>query len=437
MAVNNQWAEARTSQRYNNRTNSGLMVAGLVSLALGLPIYLPIPGWNTVPILAQLVGLGSVVFLLPTFLFSDLRQKRAGSALRLAVFGMTLAASLSWGFGTLQHGLSARATFSLLNWITLGALVILGQVLFGTPRRIRLMLGAWTIGYSLASIVVLAYLAVRFGSELLSGINRTPFQKAGRLIFPSWPTYFGLSLSVGVCILWGRVRTGGAGTTVWAQLAVHLLALFFSFSRGTWLAAVSGFVVMSLASGPLRKRLPVLLLSVGLILPLAYRLPAVRYQVAATMTAGSVEQLSVLKRAAFAQEAILVWGQSPLLGIGFRGFNEVASQERVNASGVFPYVEVGSVHNDYLTTLVKGGLLGALTLVIILVIAGISFYRHASDDSEWTPRRELGIVSLGILTVLAVGALGAEAFRSISVSALFWLLAGGLAMVPRRVQSDT
>jgi O-antigen ligase len=116
-----------------------------------------------------------------------------------------------------------------------------------------------------------------------------------------------------------------------------------------------------------------------------------------------------------------------MFGIGFGRFEDHADRSRLAARG-FADASVTSVHNEYLTTLLKGGLLVAVTFVMFL-LAAVAIFRSAIRMRDSPEVRRYGLVGLGITTVLAVAGLGAESFRAISVSGPFWLLVGAVSVL--------
>jgi O-antigen ligase len=186
---------------------------------------------------------------------------------------------------------------------------------------------------------------------------------------------------------------------------------------------------MTLASGRLRRSLPLLIGILVSVCLIGWWVPTVRYEIQATFTPGSSEQLSILQRLAFALEAIRVWREHPIVGIGFARFEDYADLARLSAGALLrsDYIP-GSVHNEYLSTLVKGGILSATTFFVFIFAVLRRHHRLARDRQISPADGRWGIVGLGMASSLLVGGLGGEAFRQISISAPFWILAGGLSI---------
>ncbi len=407
----------------------GSVAAVVFGAALVLPFQFPIPGLDAVPLTAQIGAVAAAFLLLPVQLAGDAAQPRPGSGVRLAVLGLAIGAAISWAAGVLRYGFALGAALSLVNWVALGALVVAGQVLYTTERRISVLLTSWATAYAVASAVVTTFLISRFGLELLTSTNRGTFQAAGRSLFITWPNYFGTAAAVAACVFYGRILTKRARLGSWIGLFVLLATIIMSFSRTSWVACAVALAVMTVTRGHLRRAVPVVALSALLVVVATMQLPVVRYQFFATLTAGSSQQLSVLERLTFGAEAIRLWWESPLFGIGFRRFDEFANVlQLVSASGR-PDVTIGSVHNEYLSVLLKGGLLSGVAFLIFVVVAVNLLRRASRDDRQGLASGYLGIIGLGITTVLLVAGFATESFRTLSVSAPFWVLVGAVSML--------
>lgn len=404
------------------------VAAPLLAASIVLPVFLPIPAFRAVPILAQTVSVAAVFLVLPPAIGADAARYLRGSRLRLLVLAMCVAATAAWIGGVLAHGLKASSAVSLLNWLALAALVVCGQLVFRTPARLRWLIEGWATVYAVAATLVVGYLFALFGADIFTSTNRGPFQSAARAIFPTWPNYFGIVLGACICVSFGRLLTGrNSGAWSWWRLVALLTALLVTFSRSSWLACLAGLAVMTAASGRLRRSLPPLAFASALATVGALQIPAVRYQLIATFSEGTSQRVGLLERLALVVEAYRLWREHPMFGIGFGRFEDHADRSRLAARG-FADASVTSVHNEYLTTLLKGGLLVAVTFVMFL-LAAVAIFRSAIRMRDSPEVRRYGLVGLGITTVLAVAGLGAESFRAISVSGPFWLLVGAVSVL--------
>jgi len=402
--------------------------AALLAASIVLPIFLPLPGFRAVPFLAQAVSVAAVFLVLPPVLGADAAGWRPGSRLRFLLLVMCTFAIAAWVSGVLTYGANGGAALSLLNWLALAALAACGQILFRSPAQLGWLMEGWATVYAVASTVVVGYLFVLFGADIFTSTNRGPFQSAARELFPTWPNYFGIVLGACVCVSYGRFLTGrGGGAWAWWRLIALLAALLATFSRSSWLACLAGLAVMTAASGRLRRALAPLIFAGGVAALAALQVPAVRYQLVATFTEGTSQRAGLLERLALIVEAYQLWRAHPMYGIGFARFEDHADRSRLASAG-FADASVTSVHNEYLTTLLKGGLLVAVTF-LMFVVAAVAMFRSAVKMRDSPEVRRWGLVGLGITTVLLVAGLGAESFRAVSVSGPFWLLVGAISML--------
>jgi O-antigen ligase len=308
--------------------------------------------------------------------------------------------------------------------------VVCGQAFLGRADRAELLLRIWIWSYACVAAGIVAYLMLRFGTGLIASTDRGPFQLAIRAIFPTWPNYFGTALAVGICYPFARLLTGRSGPVVWVALPILLVTLLVTFSRTAIAVTGIALFVMAVAGGRARKMLPVALATVIILAGLAALLPAVGFQFAETLRPGSSQQLGVFERYAYAAEAVRLWRQHPLFGIGFGRFDEFAELPRIIQRAGFEGVTLGSVHNEYVTTLLKGGVLGALGFGLILVVS-IGAFRRALRSVDLGVR-VLGLSGIGIATVLGLAGFTAETFRTLSVAGPFWVLAGSVSVICAR-----
>jgi O-antigen ligase len=87
----------------------------------------------------------------------------------------------------------------------------------------------------------------------------------------------------------------------------------------------------------------------------------------------------------------------------------------------------GSVHNEYLTTLLKGGIVTLVTFLAVLVTAWRLLVARMRSELAGSAWQRWAVAGLGMMAALGVAGLGAESFRTISVSAPMWLLIGALS----------
>jgi O-antigen ligase len=293
---------------------------------------------------------------------------------------------------------------------------------------LSLALQAWLLIHVGLSLFALVYLVSNFGTLLFSESSRAPFQVAMNAVVPTWPNGAGLTLAASACLAFAPIRVRRGGFLAWAQFLALLMGVVLTFSRNAWLATVVGLAVMSIVGG-FRLRTMGTLMIVGLfVLVVGWEIPGVRYQLQASFMPGSGQHNSLIERLAFGIEALRVWAQQPVVGIGFRRFEEFADLGRLlSGAAVSASYVPGSVHNEYLTTLLKGGIVTLVTFLAVLVTAWRLLVARMRSELAGSAWQRWAVAGLGMMAALGVAGLGAESFRTISVSAPMWLLIGALS----------
>lgn len=391
------------------------------AIGIALPLLLPIPGFESVPPLAMGVAMLSIPLLMLQLSF-DVVYQRQGGQLRLVALILVVAAFASWMTGVRTFGFRTSAALSCLNWIALVAVMVAGQALLRTRLRVEWMLNTWVVSHAAIAGVVVVYMLATFGGQILSSTDRGPFQAAMRLAIPSWPNYFGVALALALCIAYGRIATGSRSIFTRLQFLVLALGLMLTFSRGAYVACIAALLAMTLIAG---KRRRIIYLFMGIVLFVAavgLGVPTVRYQFIATFDVGTSQNIGVLERLAFAREALIMWWERPFFGIGFVGFSELAEPSLVYSTG--PQAALGSVHNEYLTGLLKGGLIGLGATVLFLANA-VSILRRCLRSAV-PGLRQQAVIGSGITVTLLLAGLTLESLRTIALSGIFWVLIGAL-----------
>ena len=406
------------------------VLAPALAVLMALPLSLTVGDLDLANAMVQAVAVLSVLLVLPAQFLLDTRTRRLGAGLRLAILGLACASVFAFGWAAVQRGFSPAALLSLLNWVALGGLIVTGQLLFADLRRLTWALTAWAVIQAVVALGAAVYLLGEFGGELFVATSRAPFQAAVHEVLTAWPNSSGMAFAVAGCIAFGQLRSGVGGKW-WIIFPLLALGVLVTFSRNAWLSLIVGVTAMTLSGTRLIRSVPFALLLVVAVVGIGSQIPAVRYQVDVTVTPGSSEQMSIIQRLAFAAEAVRIWRESPLVGIGFGRFEDYASLDRLSTASVVraDYVP-GSVHNEYLSTLLKGGVLTLVPFLGLLVFL-LGIMRRAARSSAHL--RRWGIAGIGMLATLGVGGLGGETFRQVPISAPLWLLAGGLSIMLRQL----
>jgi O-antigen ligase len=220
------------------------------------------------------------------------------------------------------------------------------------------------------------------------------------------------------------------------QFVILAMGTMVTYSRNAWLCTTIGLIAITFVNQPWRRSVLTAVAIAAVITLMVALVPPVRYQFVESFQPGSSQLNSIIERLAFAAEAARIWWQHPIVGIGFGRFEDVANLARLSAGAhVSSSYVPGSTHDEYLTTLLKGGLLSGLSFLAFVVVSWRTFSRYAhtrtgTDTWRW------GSAGIGILTTLLAGAVGGDSFRLISVSGPFFILVGGLSALSSPQELD-
>lgn len=243
----------------------------------------------------------------------------------------------------------------------------------------------------------------------------TPNAFAGYLNM-AWP----LALALAVGWLWHATSLPGHGLSAFGRWAFALtlalcagllmLALGLTFSRGAWLGALIGLVLMPLALGGRLARLSLVVIALAVLVlalggvnllpqPLQSRLASITRAFAFVDPATVMvtpENFAVVERMAQMQAGWDMFVSHPLTGVGPGNFN-VAYADYSTPPW---YGARGHAHNYYLNT---AALLGLVGLVAYLALVGGMAYRafaraRRAQSLFW---RSVGVGCCGIIAAVA------------------------------------
>lgn len=174
-------------------------------------------------------------------------------------------------------------------------------------------------------------------------------------------------------------------TLVYASILLSAYCVLFSFSRGGYIGALGGLIVLGLMKDRKYLALVVILLATWqTVVP-----NAVRERILTTYEGGQVES-SANERLQLWQDAFTMIPQHPILGTGFVTYRHLGRSE-----------DYQDTHNFYLKATVETGFVGlALFLYLLWLIAreGIALFRNAQDP--FAQRLGLGLTAMMACTVL-------------------------------------
>ena len=268
------------------------------------------------------------------------------------------------------------------------------------------------------------------------------------------PILFGnLSLAMGVMAFAGIAyfRKSGSWQIILpvTALIMGIAASFLSGSRGGWIA-LPALIIFSLWF--VRSAIPrKLLLAVAIV---AIATPLLAYVVPQTGVAKRIDQTltniktysdsaidspyratSVGARFEMWQAAWEIFVNSPMTGVGWGNY-QVNAQKMVDQGLRHPKAAIiGHPHNEYLSVLASGGLLGFLALILLLVIPLRQFLLATRTDLA--SLRSLGIAGVMLVIAYAHFALSEAIFeRSLPVTFFSFYIALLTALIVRQYEQQ-
>lgn len=209
-----------------------------------------------------------------------------------------------------------------------------------------------------------------------------------------------------------------------AAVAFSLHPLFFSYSRGAYVAAVAVIVVYGL----IKKRSLIALVAV-LIFAWHTVLPqTVVERIEMTETPEGQLESSAAERFMVWEHARRLFDEHPLFGIGFNGFEYTRRGERLT-----------DTHNYYMKTASEQGVIGLFLLGLVLfraLTSGWWLYRNGQSIFH----QGLGLGFIGCVTSLAVNNIFGDRFSYFALGSYFWLLWGIVErakLISRETQPDS
>jgi putative inorganic carbon (hco3(-)) transporter len=193
-----------------------------------------------------------------------------------------------------------------------------------------------------------------------------------------------------------------------AAVGFSLHPLFFSYSRGAYLAVLAVIVVYGL----LKKRL-LLALVVALVFTWQAVLPqTVVERITMTETPEGQLESSAAERVLLWEHAEKLFAEHPVFGIGFNGFGYSRQGERLT-----------DTHNFYMKVASEQGLIGLLLLGLVLVRALVSGWRLYRGGQS-TFHQGLGFGFIGCSIAVIVTNIFGDRFSYFALGSYFWILWG-------------
>jgi O-antigen ligase len=330
-----------------------------------------------------------------------------------------------------------EAIKEMVKWVEFGAVLLLAPAMLYT-RNVRWLVAALLAAAIAQALVGLYQFIFRIGPEWFTLFDR--FMRAsGSFRQPNpFAGYLGLTLPVAFGLaLWGFQATfRRRQALVWALFyagatLVILTGLLVSWSRGGWLGAAVGLVVVLLVYNRRAAKGAALLVGLGVLALLVAALagainpawaPAVitaRVQGGASFAgAGNFgfglldqpvtdENFAVLERLAHWLAALRMFSAAPWLGVGPGNYSLTYPAVRLPL-----WVEpLGHAHNIYLNVLAETGLIGLGAFLLLWGSAVVWVWRRASYNAVAGARELDG--DAGWRAALAAGVLGTLAYLAV------------------------
>jgi putative inorganic carbon (HCO3(-)) transporter len=441
----------RSINSMNSVATTATQFVRMAALSLVVVVPLVVTPWGQdaysrpkVMILYSLVGIMLGGWLI---LRASSRRQWNPSTPELALWAFVLVALISsW------TTVNPRLTFfggpgryeGLLTLLGYVALYFVGVHFFGSKRGVhRLVRLAAIVALPVAAYgVVQLFIPPLFYGEAFTrewygglGILRVPSTVGGPVVFG------GYLASVIPLLLVLAITSGGVARAVWLSgSCVAIVALALTLTRGAWLAAVLGVIVVAVGVGRLewRRQLTVS----ACILAAVVLAAAVLITVVATPgTIGTRVATTVATQSGSVGSRLFIWQRTvdlirarPLLGWGIETLREIFPYERtslVRYFGLRPVI-IDRAHNDTLQMAVSVGVPGAAAYVavwLLVIIVGVRLWRREAGAD-----RLLAAGWLGALTGYLVQA--QFSFSSVAFTPIIWLLAGAACGWEARPRDD-
>lgn len=334
------------------------------------------------------------------------RPKRAFTVAMLIL----VAYAALWN-SALHFGLPLPVTNSnpfLADWKNYAQMVFLYFLAYNALKDENSQRIALTI---LASVFLLIVLR-----EFRNFAAGSSFSYDNRAAGPFWivglgANHFGAFISSYGAVLLGLALIDKHRIRRWIYLAGLLFCvypLFYSYSRGAYVAAVAAIVIIGLV----HKRVFLigvfaLVIAWKTILP-----PTVVERISMTRDESGNIEASAAHRLELWEQAEYLFKSNPVFGIGFSGFGLTVQQG-----------ELTDTHNYYVKMAAEQGVIGLATFAAVLLSAlasGWNLYRKARSDLQ----RGLGLGFMACVISMMVNNIFGDRWSYYMLGAYFWILWG-------------
>lgn len=202
-----------------------------------------------------------------------------------------------------------------------------------------------------------------------------------------------------------------------ATILFGLHPLFFSYSRGAYLAAICSLIFFGLC----KKRI-ILLLVFALFLSWQTLLPkSVVDRISMTETPEGEIEHSAGGRLLLWDLALNIFKENPIFGIGFSGYS--MSSEGVNIANGETLAGNQDVHNYYMRTLCEQGVIGISILLFVLCKAFLSGWK-LFKQGQVPFQNGLGLGFMGCVIAITITNMFGDRWSYFVLGGYFWLIWG-------------
>jgi O-antigen ligase len=331
--------------------------------------------------------------------------RRPHSAVTIALMVFVAACVLSIpgsGRPILSSAETARILASVLMFI------VLERVVTDRARVVRVLAACYCS--AIVPITLSVYQGITGnGTLVVDGVSRA----RGSFVHPNDLAFYSAQLIVMGAAMYPHVgrRTRPA---LFALMLACSGALLLTYSRGNWLAAMTGVVVVgAIQSRKLIFVLVIVMLVLFLAVPsVAHRVTSVNEQRTARGTAGN----TLVWRLDYWRELLAFGTKNPVTGIGMKMTEYSTDSSR-------------PPHNDFLKVYLEAGIIGLIAYLVVLVTLTRAAL-HAVRTSQSGLARGIAVGFAGCLVALLVESLGGNVVGQVAALWYFFAFAALGSAVP-------